>query len=681
MSHPGIARVARAASTASMRVAAALVLGCVLVGCFGGSDSTDGGASLTGTVMSGGVAPAALAAATVTVYAATATGASALAETTTDAQGRFTAGVPDVAGNPVYYVVARKGSTLELAAVVGATLPASVTVNELSTVAVAYAFAQFLDGSRIMGPAASLQIAAGMARNLVTPATGAASAVIASPPNADQTNAWRALGTLGNVLAACTAELPGACASLFAAAPSRGGARPATTLQAIHNIARNPGANVATIFALGHARNAYAPSLDAAQGPDSGDRFQRLDAWTLAVKFNDSGSASCPFGGPGNLAFDSAGYAWITNNVVQGTPVSTTCLIVLRPDGTPADGSNGTVRSPLFGGGTLGTGFGVTIAPNGQVWGGNFGWGGVDPTGSVSQFTANGTPLSPDGSGWIAGTHRVQGMTVDARGNVWVASWGNDNVVVLPGGNANAAIAPYHDGNAQPFGVAVDSGNDAWVTYQGSSVLSKFSFDGAAIVKRFTVPIGAEPGDPKGVWIDRAGIAWVAAGKTNHVHAFRPDGSELGAFTGGALDGPWGLTVDAANTVWVANFGTDDNVDARYRVVQLCGSTPATCPPGMKTGEQISPPSGFTLPSGGSQVLLPTGEPLFGAGKAPSYKPLTRVTAVNVDMAGNVWAVNNWKPRTVNDTAEGNPGGDGVVIFLGLAAPTKAPNVGPPVPP
>jgi hypothetical protein len=31
---------------------------------------------------------------------------------------------------------------------------------------------------------------------------------------------------------------------------------------------------------------------------------------------------------------------------------------------------------------------------------------------------------------------------------------------------------------------------------------------------------------------------------------------------------------------------------------------------------------------------------------------------------------------TLSDPA-GNPGGDGVVIFVGLAAPTKAPQIGP----
>jgi hypothetical protein len=116
----------------------------------------------------------------------------------------------------------------------------------------------------------------------------------------------------------------------------------------------------------------------------------------VTVKVNDSGSDASEllFGGPGNLAFDDRGYAWVTNNVIQGQTISSHAVMALKPNGKPADGRNGTPRSPLTGGGILGTGFGVTIDPFGSVWFGNFGWGdcsGCDPSldgnGSLSRFT------------------------------------------------------------------------------------------------------------------------------------------------------------------------------------------------------------------------------------------------------------------------------------------------------
>lgn len=83
----------------------------------------------------------------------------------------------------------------------------------------------------------------------------------------------------------------------------------------------------------------------------------------------------------------------------------------------------------------------------------------------------------------------------------------------------------------------------------------------------------------------------------------------------------------------------------------------------------MTPSTGFTLPSGGKQVLLHTGEPLNGAGsKVKVFQPLMRETAVQPDAAGNLWVTNNWKPGLKADAT--NPGGDGLVIFIGVAAPS-----------
>jgi hypothetical protein len=86
-------------------------------------------------------------------------------------------------------------------------------------------------------------------------------------------------------------------------------------------------------------------------------------------------------------------------------------------------------------------------------------------------------------------------------------------------------------------------------------------------------------------------------------------------------------------------------------------------------GEPISPETGYTLPTAGEPVTLPDGSPLYHEG--PCYSPLMRMTSVTIDQAGNIWAVNNWKPRFGTDfePCKGNPGGDGIVIFVGLAKP------------
>jgi hypothetical protein len=87
----------------------------------------------------------------------------------------------------------------------------------------------------------------------------------------------------------------------------------------------------------------------------------------------------------------------------------------------------------------------------------------------------------------------------------------------------------------------------------------------------------------------------------------------------------------------------------------------------LKTGDPISPPTGYTLPSAGAEVLLPGGTPLYGSNGPECFSPLMRLTNCCIDQAGNVWAINNWKPDF--DLDKDNPGGDGIVIFVGLAKP------------
>ncbi|MDD2858546.1 MAG: hypothetical protein PHU75_07710 [Candidatus Nanopelagicales bacterium] len=325
---------------------------------------------LRGTVSSGsGAASRAVGLAQVVVYASARTGTQVLGRTHTDADGHFSLAIPREVRSR--YVTATVDRHRTLVTMLGTTLPGRISVNEMTTVAAAYASAQLARGTMIAGTDLQLESAAGMAANLVSPTSGMPSQVITSPPNANETNTWRELGTLANILAACVRAEPGAaaCTRLFALA--RTTAQP-TTWHAVLAIARNPARDVSAIYALGDHAHVFRPYLPAALGPAARSKWTRLDAFTLAVKVNATGRAQdgkevCPFGGPGNLAFDLRGYAWITNNVVQGTPNSANCIIVLRPDGKPADGRAGAPSSPVQGAGILGQGFGLGFDPRGRL--------------------------------------------------------------------------------------------------------------------------------------------------------------------------------------------------------------------------------------------------------------------------------------------------------------------------
>ena len=125
------------------------------------------------------------------------------------------------------------------------------------------------------------------------------------------------------------------------------------------------------------------------------------------------------------------------------------------------------------------------------------------------------------------------------------------------------------------------------------------------------------------------------------VDLLKPDGSPYpgSPFTGGGLPGPWAAAVDGNDNVWISNFAGSSGADrAALRRAHR------NLPPGMKTGDQISPPGGYV--GGGLQMQ----------------------TDIDIDPAGDVWAMNNWQDV---ESCYANPpealstrcGGQGVVVF------------------
>lgn len=627
---------------------------------------------LTGILQSGGTnSTLPLADVLVTVYEATENDPLAVGSAKTDANGKFSLNISRTTSDSIFYATASLGDGIQLVAIIGLSIPASITINELTTVAAAFSMAQFAQNGVIAGNAFGMRIASGMTENLVSLLTGASSEVLLSSPNGDETNSLRSTRALANLIAACVQKLPCAAATLFVLATPPDGAAPSDTFQALVNIARHPANNVVGIYTQTKALEIYLPSLERVP-----------DAWTLAVKVNDSGSDEMLFGGPANIVFDHNGYAWVTNNVVQGTPDSARCIMVLKPNGKPSIGENGTPKSPITGGGLLGTGFGIDIDTRGTIWVGNFGWGNNPDNipsqtghGSVSQFDALGQPLSGP-EGYRGGTDRAQGTVSDEDNNIWIASYDNNLVVVFRDGDPAHSFAVMPDGTC-PFDIAIAQDGSGWVTSSGGltpnskSNVSKFIIEGNSLIEQFSIDIGHSL---KGMSLDSQGNAWIASGGDDAVYLFNPAGEVLGKFNGGGISCPWSATVDGDDNVWVANFGpmTFGNNYTNAAISKLAGTNPKTRPPGLNTGDPISPQTGYTLPTGGSPVLLHNGDPLYGPdSKTECYSPLMRQTNCVIDQAGNVWAINNWKPDFNTDFPPntGNPGGDGIVIFVGLAKP------------
>jgi hypothetical protein len=121
---------------------------------------------------------------TVTLWAGSTGDPGQLAQTKTAGDGSFSLSIDETPGpGTSLYLIAKGGEpavnkaggdnpALTFLAVLGGTLPAQVTINEMTTVASVWTNAQFLDGAAIKGPALSLSIAAGNVPNFVSLETG-----------------------------------------------------------------------------------------------------------------------------------------------------------------------------------------------------------------------------------------------------------------------------------------------------------------------------------------------------------------------------------------------------------------------------------------------------------------------------------------------------------------------------
>ena len=546
----------------------------------------------------------------------------------------------------LYLMTQDPTGVVQMASVLGVLpVPSEVVINERTTVGTAFSMAQFIDGVNMGGAYPGLQNAAAMLTNLVDLSSGDIGEALNRFPNGDSTITRDEFNSLANMLASCV-ETPGACASLFEETTTPGGLVPDNTLQAAVNIAHFPWWNVAALFELSQSNESYQPALQTAP-----------NAWTLAIRYEGNGHE---LDGPGNVAFDADGNAWIVNNYTYSAdPLDpNVCgddhLIALTPTGADLSGA------PYKGGGLYGAGFGVTLDTNGNIWAGNFGFSGsqcpVPPGGkenqellwnSVSKFRPDGTALSPDGDlnvnpvipgGYLSDENaRPQGMATDWEGNVWVANCSANSVTKFVDGDPNERVVYKDFGLAKPFDVTIDPVGRAWVTSNDNHSLYRIDPDGnTEFISNsvFQRPMGIA-GDSRGnLWVSNSGALDPPCGGhtvqdvidfisgISHdtqvpcasVSMIMPDGtpSANSPYTAGGLYMPWGIAVDGKDNVFVANFNGK-------RLSYLCGADPSNCPPGFETGDPISPDGGYT------------------------FEGLTRNTAVQIDPSGNVWVTNNWE--------------------------------------
>ncbi|WGL15923.1 hypothetical protein PVT68_14230 [Microbulbifer bruguierae] len=649
-----------------------------------------------------------IAAAEVTLWQATSTAPRKLAHTESSADGRFElpfSGAPADSG--ILYLTVSGGRpsagapgssnpAIRLLLILGCEPPAQVTINELTTIASAWTAARFLQNDTLSGHPLGLKIAAGNVPNLVDRQTGGLGPVIQNPLNSSQTPTLARFNTLGALLAACIQSVDH-CERLFEATTPPGGTAPNNTLSAAVNIARYPWYQAEKLFAL---FDSFYPLATDKRWRDT--RFIPYlnfapSAWTLSLVYTGGGLNSL-----GGMAIDGEGNMWADDNFLVGAQSTIFAgfgggLSKLAPDGKPLS----PMTTGFRGGGIDGPGFGIAISADDKVWATSLAGKNISVFDRVT-----GKPLSPEtGYDFDGKLGAMQGIIVTPSGDVWALDNARDQIVHLPGGDAargrilgRTVNGKPIDGTLQvkaPFHLAIDQQDRIWVTNSGGDTVTRFHASDPGQAEQFKVGFA-----PRAIAIDSRGNAWVAntvghpstkeklafieaklkARRESHkkgiseeakaaqewidlyeiitrfpggdVSLLSPEGKLLGTFDGNkSIVGAWGIAIDGNDQVWIAN-------STGRSISQLCGVQTDTCPPGFTTGQAISPKPGYI---GGLQI----------------------VTDVAIDPAGNVWVANNWdKPdegfkKQPDEALSTRFGGNGAVVFFGLAAPVKTPLLGP----
>src|ERR1039458_7512 len=284
---------------------------------------------------------------------------------------------------------------------------------------------------------------------------------------------------------------PTACYTLLTNALSGGttGTQPTDTATAAINIAHNPGANIAALYALSTATPPFAPALAAQPfdftvalsftGGGLNEPFSIAvdgsgNVWTANQGHNSvsqingvTGAAISPAGGytgngltkPFSVAIDPAGNAWVLNMYLSTPPSN---VSVFTPAGAVFTGSP-------FSGGGLATGNSlnatsprdVAFDANGNAWFANL------STGTATELNGlTGAAISPSTGYPISTTVNSQsGVAVDSAGHVWISGM-NGNVLyemAVSNGALLGASAYTAGGLEQPYSIAIDASNNSWL--------------------------------------------------------------------------------------------------------------------------------------------------------------------------------------------------------------------------
>jgi PKD repeat protein len=418
----------------------------------------------------------------------------------------------------------------------------TVTVNEVTTIAAAYAFAGFATDATHVSSSGTALAQVGIANafanaaNLVSLLNGTA---LATTPAGNGTVPQTEINTLANILAACV-ETSGSgsngCALLFTNAMSGGstGTTPTDTATAAINIAHYPeyDTNTVNLFTLSKQTASFSPALTTYTGD-----------FNIGLSLEPTPYLTASYG----IAIDGSGNAWVTNQ--YGNTVT-------------EFSSSGAILSGGYGytGGGLNAPTGIAIDGSGNVWIANGG------NNSITKLSSTGSILS-GASGFTGGGLNVpSGIAIDGAGNAWITNCTGGSVTELSNsGSVLSGTNGYRGGGVSagsgPAGIAIDSSGNVWISNYIVAYITELSNSGYALSGTNGYPYGgswlSNNSRSRNIAIDSSGNAWISGGADGDVVEISSLGVYLSGTTG-YIGGPTGdtsasLALDGSGNVWDAS--------------------------------------------------------------------------------------------------------------------------------
>ena len=507
----------------------------------------------------------------------------------TDANGAFsiTGDYTCTAGQQVYFysIGGNSGSGPNAVAGVMAVLGACpgrafspslfIKINEVTTVAAAYAFAGFAtDATNVSSPAGNpvtdtlaqtgIANAFANAANLADISTGMA---LATTPGGAGTVPQATINTIADILAACvnsTGASSTGCSTLFNnILPSSA----TDTATAAIYLAQNPYPGAAQMTNL---FGTTPPS-----SPFAGGLMYQPNDFSLGIVYTGGGIDY-----PQGIAIDASGDAWIANYFGGSgsgsvTELSSTGNVILNAD------TNGDIKNPI----------GLAVDASGNAWVGNF-----NTTVGITELNSSGNAaLTNDTNGGVA---QPPGIAIDNSGDAWFVNQHSDTITKLNSfGNAIVTSSSLTSPN-YPTAIAVDGSGNAWFVNEYGNSVSELSSNGATAL--LTNDTNGSVSSPQGIAIDSAGNAWIAncgsyctGSGTGSVTKLSSSGGALGTYTGGGIKGPYGIAIDGAGAAWIANFNNRSVSEISNSGIVISGSN-------GYMGGQMDDPYGIAIDGSGN---------------------------------------------------------------------------------